>query len=136
MGGNTMKRFYYLNPSFGNAETGQFDKRAIVARSADGAIIGTCIGIATYICIAIPMLVYQVPPSIIHILCISLYSGSAILGALAGTLLGWYRENRRLRCFHNRMAQGKHLNLVDTGLIHQRQVQRTPSQVKLACADG
>jgi hypothetical protein len=136
MGGNTMKRFYYLNPSFGNAKTGQFDKRAIAARSADGAIIGTCIGIATYICIAIPMLVYQVSPPIIHLLCISLYSCSIILGALAGALLGWYREDQRLRRFHNKMVPGKHLTQVDTDLIRQRQVPWVPIQVNLACTDG
>jgi hypothetical protein len=95
-----MKPLYYLTPSLDTADVEKFDKRAIAARSADGTMLGLCIGLSAYICLAIPMLVNQVPPATIHTLCIWLLSGSAILGALSGAYLGWHRENRRLRRFH------------------------------------
>ncbi len=101
-----MKPLYYLTPSLDTADVEKFDKRAIAARSADGTMLGLCIGLSIYLCIAIPMLVNQISPSIIHTLCISLLSSSAILGLVIGALLGWYREKRRLLRFHDKIAKG------------------------------
>jgi len=97
-----MNQFYDLISSLHTAKAGQINKRMIAARSVDGAMLGLCIGLSIYICIAIPMLVNQAPPAAIHALYIWLLSGGAIPGALGGAYLGWHRENQRLRRFHQK----------------------------------
>jgi hypothetical protein len=122
-----MKHPYFFPSALNTAEAEQFDKRAIADRSADGTILGFCIGLSIYICIAIPMLVNQVSPIIIHMLCVSLLSGSAILGAFIGALLGWHLENGRLRRSHNKIDQGAHPTPVNTSLIRRSPAPRTPT---------